>query len=79
MNFLGKFSKIRQILPYNLFSFQSQTEKVSEILIDFQILLRHYKCAAHLHKTREISGLPTDSVADSHYCTSGQHSYTLGH
>ena len=77
MNFLGKFSKIRQIFPYNLFSFESQTERVLEIFIDFQILLRLYKCTAHLQKTREISGLPKDSGADSHYCTSGQHSYTL--
>ena len=28
------------------------------------ISLRHYKCFAHLQKTCEISGLPTDSVVD---------------
>ena len=31
---------------------------------NFTVFARHYKCAAHLQKNCEISGLLTDSAAD---------------
>jgi hypothetical protein len=67
MKFLERFSKFNQTFVYKLFS-------VGDRHYDSKltVLVRHYKFAAHLQKTSEISVL-TDSGVDITLLFSGTH------
>ena len=64
MKILEIFRKF--IKRFSLRYYVRRTDREKDGIYDSKnrISLRHYKCFAHLQKTCEISGLPTDSVVD---------------
>ena len=64
-NFLEGFSKFHRTFLYQLFSVRRRDKERDGFYgWNFTVSVRHYKCAEHLQKTWEISGLLADSGAD---------------
>ena len=57
---------------------RTERERNGDCESNFTVLVRHYKCAAHLQKAREIPDLITGSGADITLLSASQQSYTCG-
>jgi hypothetical protein len=79
MNFLGRFSKIRLLFLYEIFSAEGQTERGTDIMNRISQFRYATTNALHIYiSPAKFLTFLQRLEPISYYCLSGQHSYTRG-